>query len=112
MLAQNRKEENSQFQQAADVALWFGESFGLVPMQLMVWTSKSNEAISLTLSGSITPLSLPDTLPAREIDEVCAMQTIYLLDTFGVSDEFYHELTQVCNFSQLKDECLCLHDAL
>lgn len=87
----------SQFQRAADPALWFGESFGLVPTQLTVWTSKSDEAISVPLSGNITPL--PDTHPAREVDEFCAMQTLYLLDRFGVSDEFYHELTQVHHFS-------------
>ena len=40
----------------------------------------------------------------REVDEATALQTLYLLDRFGVSDEFYHELTQVrykrtpCNF--------------
>ena len=85
-----------QFQGATDAALWFGESFGLVPMQLMVRTSKSDEAISIPLNGSITPFH--DTQPAREVDEFCAMQTLYLLDRFGVSDEFYHELTQVCNF--------------
>ena len=26
------------------------------------------------------------------------MQTLYLLDRFGASDEFYHELTQVSHF--------------
>jgi len=30
------------------------------------------------------------------VDDFCAMQTLYLLDRFGVSDEFYHEVTQIC----------------
>ena len=33
-MAPGRKEDSSS--QAADAALWFGESFGLVPTQLMV----------------------------------------------------------------------------
>ena len=67
-------------------------------MQLIVRTSKSDEAISVPLGGNITPLRDTQLHPAREIDEVCAMQTLYLLDRFGVSDEFYHELTQVSHF--------------
>ena len=31
----------------------------------------------------------------RKVDEATALQTLYLLDRFGVSDEFYHKLTQV-----------------
>ena len=31
----------------------------------------------------------------RNVDEAAALQTLYLLDRFGVSDEFFHELTQV-----------------
>ena len=91
-----KKRKLSQFQRAADAALWFGESFGLLPTKLMVKTSRSDEVISLPLGDTITPV--PDTPPTREVDEFCAMQTLYLLDRFGVSDEFYHELTQVCKF--------------
>ena len=96
--SKQQRRKLSQFQRAADAALWFGESFGLVPTQLIVRTSKSDEAISVPLGGNITPLPDTQLQPAREIDEVCAMQTLYLLDRFGVSDEFYHELTQVSHF--------------
>ena len=34
-------------------------------------------------------------ITTRIPDEFCAMQTLYLLDRFGVSNELYHELTQV-----------------
>ena len=91
-----KRRKLSQLQRAADAALWFGESFGLVPTQLTVRTSRSDETIALPLGDTITPV--PDTPPTREVDEFCAMQTLYLLDRFGVSDEFYHELTQVCKF--------------
>lgn len=84
----------SQFQRAADAALWFSESFGLVPTQLTVRSSVNDDSLTVPLSDTSPPL--PDTPPVREIDKFCAMQTLYLLDRFGVSDEFYHELTQVC----------------
>ena len=42
-----------------------------------------------------SPATVLDTQPMREVDEFSAMQTLYLLDRFGVSDKFYHELTQV-----------------
>ena len=93
--AKQKKRKLVQFQRAADAALWFGESFGLIPTQLTVQTT-SDEAISIPLNDSSAPV--PDAQPTREVDEFCAMQTLYLLDRFGVSDEFYHELTQVCHF--------------
>ena len=40
------------------------------------------------------------------MDEYVALQTLYLLDGFGVSDEFYHELTQVIG-SELIMHCTC-----
>ena len=36
-----------------------------------------------------------DSPEPRKVDEATALQTSYLLDRYGVSDEFYHELTQV-----------------
>ena len=92
--SRQKRRKLSQFQRAADAALWFGESFGLVPAQLTVRSSVNDESLTIPLGGTSPPLS--DTPLAREIDEFCAMQTLYLLDRFGVSDEFYHELTQVC----------------
>ena len=83
--SRQKRRKLSQFQRAVDAALWFGESFGLVPV---------DESLTIPLGDNSAPL--PDTPLAREIDEFCAMQTLYLLDRFGVSDEFYHELTQVC----------------
>ena len=90
-----KKRKLAQFQRAADAALWFGESFGLVPTQLMLQSSTCDEAITIPLRDSTSQPTVPDTHPTREVDEFCAMQTLYLLDRFGVSDEFYHELTQV-----------------
>ena len=92
--SRQKRRKLSQFQRAADAALWFGESFGLVPAQLTVRSSVNDESLTIQLGGTSSPL--PNTPLARKIDEFSAMQTLYLLDRFGVSDEFYHELTQVC----------------
>lgn len=92
--SRQQRRKLSHFQRAADAALWFSESFGLIPTQLTVRTSVNDDSFTVPLSDTAPPL--PDTPPVREIDEFCAMQTLYLLDRFGVSDEFYHELTQVC----------------
>ena len=83
-----KKRKLSQFQWAAEAALWFGECFGIIPTQLTVQTSKSCESISMSLSSTSAPVS--NTQIAREVDESCAVQTLYLLDRFGVLDEFYH----------------------
>ena len=94
--ARQKKRKLAHFQSAADAALWFAESFGLVPEQLTVHTVESEEAVAIPLCGASG--SVPDAQPVRRVDEFCAMQTLYLLDKFGVSDEFYHELTQVRYF--------------
>ena len=44
----------------------------------------------MPLSDSKQPSTTPE---RRKVDEYVALQTLYLLDRFGVSDEFYHELT-------------------
>ena len=64
-------------------------------------TAQMDEALTIPLGG--TPAPAPDTPLVREVDEFCAMQTLYLLDRFGVSDEFDHELTQVYMYSRNKD---------
>ena len=94
--AKQKKRKLAQFKKAVDAALWFSESFGLVPTHLTACVSTSDEAISIPLGDS--PTTPPDTQPTRRVDEFAAMQTLYLLDRFGVSDEFYHELTQVHEF--------------
>ena len=50
-----KKRKLAQFQRAADAALWFGESFGLVPTQLMLRSSACDEAITIPLGDSSSP---------------------------------------------------------
>ena len=92
MSKRHQRRKLTEFGSAAESALWFAESFGLIPESLNVRTSGSGEAISVPLSDSMQSSTTPE---RRKVDEYVALQTLYLLDRFGVSDEFYHELTQV-----------------
>ena len=80
------------------------ESFGLVPDQLNTHTATSGEQINIQFGEGMSQGS-PQPVTTRIPDEFCAMQSLYLLDHFGVSDEFYHELTQVkqIGFYQSRD---------
>ena len=92
MSKRHRRKKLTEFGSAAESALWFVESFGLIPESLNVRTSGSGEVISVPLSDSKQPSTTPE---CRKVDKYVALQTLYLLARFGVSDEFYHELTQV-----------------
>lgn len=92
MSKRHQRRKLTEFGSAAESALWFAESFGLIPESLNVRTSGSGEAISVPLSDSMQSSTTPE---RPKVDEYVALQTLYLLDRFGVSDEFYHELTQV-----------------
>ena len=79
------------FRDSAEAALRFAESFGLIPKVLRVRTVHSEDQIT------IPDCSSDNTTTNTSVREaITALQTLYLLDRVGVSDEFYHELTQVC----------------
>ncbi len=86
----------SQFKSSVEKVLWFATSFGLEIVSLTNRTSQS-EIITFSFGDSTAPVQ-PASPP---IDETVIMQTLYLLERFGVSDEFYHELTQVCMLSYM-----------
>ena len=67
----------------------------------IIWT----QCLDVQVSGSEDKLKIPliseqmsplKESEGRRVDKAVAVQTLYLLHCFGVSDEFYHELTQVC----------------
>ena len=84
-----RRRKLSQFRSNAEKVLWFSASFGLEIISLTTRTSHSGEVITFSF-GDSTTLTQP---PSPPVDEGVIMQTLYLLERFGVSDEFYHELT-------------------
>ena len=71
------------------------KSYGLTPTTVTAVTDKG-APVTLTLSEPSTSGSSPP-LPTAEVDP--AKVALYIMDRFGVSDEAYHELTQVytCN---------------
>ena len=88
-----QKRKLAHFKSAAEGALWFAESFGLIPECLDARVSGSEDRVKIPLmEEQVSQAKQPKT---RQVDEAVAIQTLYLLDQFGVSDEFYHELTQV-----------------
>ena len=72
-------------------ALWFAESFGLIPQYLSLNTD-TDEEIVLPLSDAAKSIT-PPTATKPEISDDTMRQTLYLLERFGVSDQFYHELS-------------------
>ena len=93
----HQRRKLAHFRDSTETALWFAESFGLIPEALTVRMMSSNDqlTISLAQSNKESGDSPGVSTAVREADEFTALQTLYLLDRFGVSDEFYHELTQV-----------------
>ena len=78
-------------------ALWFAESFGLIP-----------EALHLRKVGSGSPVKVPvnELLPSashsaspstKGADYEKVLQILYIVDRFCVSDEAYHELSSISN---------------
>ena len=78
----------------AQKALWFMEQFGLNIQSLdVLQTDRVQHRIDFTKSGSDSdPCSHPPDNKNCDIEKV-----LYLMDKFGVSEDFYHELTMVFN---------------
>ena len=70
-------------------ALWFAESFGFKLKSIEV-ESQSGSAITLPLCTELQP---QEDQPSSVDDSEITRATLYLLDKFAVSDEFYHELS-------------------
>ena len=82
-----KRRKLSDFNDAAKKALWFAESFGF-KLQSLEIESQSGSVMKLPLC---TEPSQPQEDQLGSVDDTRA--TLYLLDKFAVSDEFYHELS-------------------
>ena len=81
-------------------------SYGLTPTTLNVVSDSgapSGAPITIPLSDGPAPSSFADNPSTALSAEVATARTLYLLDRFGVSGQFYHELAQV----HVKINCLC-----
>lgn len=70
------------------------ESYGLTPTTLTAHSS-SGVPVTIPLNNSLTIPSSSTENPSTSSNVSEAACTLYLLDHFGVSDQFYHELAQV-----------------
>ena len=74
-------------------ALWFAESFGLKLKSIEV-ESQSGSVVTVPLCAEPQP---QEDHPSSPDDSEVTRATLYLLDKFAVSDEFYHELSMSYN---------------
>lgn len=92
-------------------ALWFCESFGLIPEVLQLRREDSSSPISFQLSSS-------NVFPNQHLTETGRSkiyQALYISDRFAVSDEAYDELSTVSSLTPLykiKDARLDLNETL
>ena len=85
----------------AEKALWFSESFALKIDSITAHTSNTGESITLSLADhagqeSHYATNGSSTSSHAAVNEDSLQATLYLLERFGVSDERYRELIQVC----------------
>ena len=71
----------------AQSALWFSESFGLVPEYILLHKSISKSPVKVTFNATDDNTQQPS---GHDFEKV--MQVLYILDRFAVSDEAYHEI--------------------
>ena len=79
-------------------------SYGLAPTTLTA-TSTDGCLVTIPIADSPAPPSTTENLSMVHSAEAVTACTLYLLDHFAVSDQFYHELAQVFNFKI----CICAH---
>ena len=85
-----RKRKLSQLKTSTEKALWFVSSFGL-DVQSVTMSDSSGSSVVLNYTDTSQPTPSPTPAPS---DHAIA-QTLFLLERFGVSDEFYHELAML-----------------
>lgn len=84
--SRQRRRKVLSLKESSHKALWFVETFGLSVESVSLRDSTTGDP--LVLSYSSHPPS-----PADSTSDGTLHQTLYLLERFGVSDEFYHELS-------------------
>uniref|UniRef100_A0A1X7UTT4 Uncharacterized protein n=1 Tax=Amphimedon queenslandica TaxID=400682 RepID=A0A1X7UTT4_AMPQE len=95
-----QRQKITALKEASKKALWFLDSFNVDVNNLILRTKISKEAITLMLSdessdydhsqglNESSEVSSTSVSQSEKIDEI-----LFLLNCFGVSDEFYHELS-------------------
>ena len=100
-----RKRKLSRVKTTAQKVLWFLETFGLDAELLQLRSLETGDKISVILTETSTCASSSGSNSDSSQDHTSSQdhsvrqrirQSLYLLERFGVSDGFYHELTQLC----------------
>ncbi len=78
-------------QKDASSALWFAKTYGLVPTTLTL-ESNAGEEVKIPMNGPTAKKAPTSFSELPEDDQRKIQQLAYILDHFGVSDTFYHEL--------------------
>lgn len=86
------------FTNFAQQALWFAESFGLVPDYVQVHKAVSGSPLKISMTDD-TPC--PPSPPPTEDDYSKVQQMLYIVDRFALSDDAYHELSIASNLPPL-----------
>lgn len=99
-----RRRKLAMLKEGCKHALWFTDSFGLDLLHVVFRSRNSSEHVSLEFNTSpmgsssstlTTPSDNINTLVNSSNDQQKLLQIVYLLDRFGVSDVFYHELAMI-----------------
>ena len=81
------------FKTNAEKALWFAESFGLVPDCITLRKAKSGSCVMIPLSENAQDSQCTSNISATQVQDTEKLfQVLYILDRFAVSDEAYHEI--------------------
>ena len=88
-----------QFTTFATQALWFSESFGLMPDYIQLHKINSLSPVKVALE-SLHDARQKDQQPSED-DSNKVLAALYILDRFAVSDESYHELSMASNLPPL-----------
>lgn len=96
-----RRRKITAIKESCKKALWFLDSFNVDVTNIFLKTRKSKEVIALGYESTVSQLSQEQVHVSHSSESFQASlsasidEILFLLDCFGVSDEFYHELTMI-----------------
>ena len=76
-------------------ALWFAESFGLIPETLHLRKAVSGSPVKVPVNEPLSATSRSANPSTKGGDYEKILQILYIVDRFCVSDEAYHELSSI-----------------
>ena len=84
---QQRRRKLAELKEGCKMALWYGDTFNVDLLSIVFQAKSSKKEITLKYEKGVCTSS---TLTPNDL-----MSILYLLDQFGISDEFYHEIAMI-----------------